>query len=110
MSIEEPVEETNEENTVHEVKPQQQTLSIQDLTLMVNILEVVSNRGAIKTNEMELVGKLYNNLVLFLKENGVIANQTQEDAVAHDAEKVENEEGDSDTAEKVENEEGDSDA
>jgi hypothetical protein len=40
----------------------------------------------------------------------VIANQTQEDAVAHDAEKVENEEGDSDAAEKVENEEGDSDA
>ena len=39
---------------------------------MANILEVVSNRGAIKANEMQAVGTLYNNLMTFLIANGAV--------------------------------------
>ena len=42
------------------------TLGVNDLKLMANIIEVVSNRGAIKANEMQAVGMLYNNLMTFL--------------------------------------------
>lgn len=45
---------------------------VNDLKMVVNILEVVSNRGAIKANEMEVVGNLYNKLVNFLVANGAI--------------------------------------
>lgn len=47
-------------------------LGVNDLRLMANILEVVSNRGAIKANEMQAVGTLYNNLMTFLIANGAI--------------------------------------
>ena len=45
-------------------------LGVNDLKLMANIIEVVSNRGAIKANEMAAVGTLYNNLMNFLIANG----------------------------------------
>ena len=47
-------------------------LGIADLKLMANIIDVVSNRGAIKANEMQAVGTLYNNLMTFLVANGAI--------------------------------------
>jgi len=47
-------------------------LGVNDLKLMANILEVVSNRGAIKANEMQAVGTLYNNLMTFLIANGAV--------------------------------------
>jgi len=47
-------------------------LGVNDLKLMANILEVVSNRGAIKANEMHAVGTLYNNLMTFLIANGAV--------------------------------------
>lgn len=76
------------EPTVTEVPDQQQdqavqapSLGLQDLTLMANILEAVSQRGAIRPAEMETVGALYSKLVAFLVANGAIQpNQdTQED-------------------------------
>ena len=47
-------------------------LGVNDLKLMANIIEVVSNRGAIKANEMAAVGTLYNNLMSFLIANGAV--------------------------------------
>ena len=58
-------------------------LGVNDLKLMANIIEVVSNRGAIKANEMTAVGSLYNNLMNFLIANGAI--QTAAPEVADDA-------------------------
>ena len=58
-------------------------LGVNDLKLMANIIEVVSNRGAIKANEMAAVGSLYNNLMNFLIANGAI--QTAAPEVADDA-------------------------
>ena len=51
-------------------------LGVNDLKLMANILEVVSNRGAIKANEMQAVGATYNKLEAFLK----IVEAQQKDA------------------------------
>tara|TARA_R110000796_G_scaffold37637_6_gene94871 strand:- start:3006 stop:3305 length:300 start_codon:yes stop_codon:yes gene_type:complete len=53
-------------------------LGVNDLKLMANIIEVVSNRGAIKANEMAACGALYNNLMNFLVANGAVEN-TQPD-------------------------------
>jgi hypothetical protein len=53
-------------------------LGVNDLKLMANIIEVVSNRGAIKANEMAAVGSLYNNLMNFLISNGAIQAEAPE--------------------------------
>ena len=57
-------------------------LGVNDLKLMANIIEVVSNRGAIKANEMAAVGSLYNNLMNFLVANGAV--EVPESQVADD--------------------------
>ena len=53
-------------------------LGVNDLKLMANIIEVVSNRGAIKASEMAAVGSLYNNLMNFLIANGAVEVAEQE--------------------------------
>lgn len=53
-------------------------LGVNDLKLAANIIEVVSNRGAIKANEMAAVGTLYNNLMTFLIANGAVEMPTPE--------------------------------
>lgn len=42
-------------------------LSLQDLVNIKQIIEVVSQRGAIHANEMTVVGATYNKLALFLQ-------------------------------------------
>ena len=77
-----PTEETTPptEETTAPAAPQ---LGVNDLKLMANIIEVVSNRGAVKANEMAAVGNLYNNLMNFLIANGAV--QAPEPQVAEDA-------------------------
>jgi hypothetical protein len=41
-------------------------LSIQDLSAMKSIIDVVSSRGAFKPAEMMMVGQVYNKLSAFL--------------------------------------------
>ena len=41
-------------------------LSIQDLSAMKSIIDVVSSRGAFKPAEMAMVGQVYNKLSAFL--------------------------------------------
>ncbi len=59
-------------------------LGVNDLKLMANIIEVVSNRGAIKANEMAAVGSLYNNLMNFLVANGAVEVYTARNAPSTD--------------------------
>lgn len=42
-------------------------LSVQDLTAMKTIIDVASQRGAFKPNEMTTVGNVYEKLEKFLK-------------------------------------------
>jgi hypothetical protein len=71
-------------------------LGVNDLKLMANVIEVVSNRGAIKANEMAAVGSLYNNLMNFLIANGAVEvaepEVSQDAPVGEDAQEEETEE------------------
>lgn len=60
-------EQTNE--------PQQMDLTIQDLAAIKSIIDVASQRGAFKANEMAVVGTVYNKLDGFLS---AISAQTEE--------------------------------
>ena len=70
----------NEENTENVDKLPEQpepaegdpnSLGVNDLNLMVNILDAVAQRGGIRANEMEVVGNLYTKLMEFLVASGV---------------------------------------
>lgn len=45
----------------------QESLSLNDLKLMAQIIKVVSTRGAIQAEEMAAVGVLFNKLLAFIK-------------------------------------------
>ena len=51
-------------------------LTVQDLNVLKTIIDVASQRGAFKANEMAMVGATYNKLEAFLK----IVEQSQKDA------------------------------
>jgi hypothetical protein len=75
-------EETMPAETAESVEASAPALGVNDLKLMANIIEVVSNRGAIKASEMAAVGSLYNNLMNFLVANGAV--EVPESQVADD--------------------------
>ena len=67
-------EETQVENAEVQEAPQQEApapagpdLNISDLAAIKNIIEVASQRGAFKANELEAVGKTFNKLNTFLE-------------------------------------------
>lgn len=51
-------------------------LTVQDLNVIKTIIDVASQRGAFKANEMAMVGTVYNKLEGFLK----IVEQSQKEA------------------------------
>ncbi len=55
-------------------------LSLQDLILVAQIINLTSQRGAFQADEMAQVGVLYNKLVQFLQSVGAITpnNPTEE--------------------------------
>ena len=66
------------ETQVVEQKPVQQEqsvpgLTLQDLVLVAQIIQLTSQRGAFKAEELEQVGGLYNKLVAFLQSTGAIS-------------------------------------
>jgi len=80
-------EETQTEETqVEEGTSASASLSINDLATVVNIIDVCSKRGAFKPSEMETVGRLYNTLVGFLVDAGVIKTSEEQEAPADDTE------------------------
>jgi len=54
-------------------------LSLQDLLMVVQTLQVVTQRGAIRAEEMSNIGGLYDRIVKFLVDSGAI-NTSNEDA------------------------------
>ena len=47
-------------------------LQLSDLVLAAQVVQLASQRGAIKAEEMEAVGGLYNRLVTFLQASGAL--------------------------------------
>jgi len=48
-------------------------LTLQDLVLVAQIIQLTTQRGAYKAEELEQVGGLYNKLVAFLQSTGAIS-------------------------------------
>jgi hypothetical protein len=57
---------TTQEEQQPQTEQQGADLSIQDLSAMKSIIDVVSSRGAFKPAEMMMVGQVYNKLSAFL--------------------------------------------
>lgn len=57
-----------------EAAPQQEqpSLNLQDLILVAQIIQVSSQRGAFKADELANVGALYNKLIAFLQSTGAL--------------------------------------
>ena len=50
-----------------------QGLTLQDLILVAQIIQLTSQRGAFKAEELQQVGVLYNKLIAFLQSTGALA-------------------------------------
>ena len=48
------------------------SLTLQDLVLVAQIIQLTSTRGAFRAEEMEQVGGLYNKLIAFLQSTGAL--------------------------------------
>ena len=72
----------SEENTNQEAPVQE--LTINDLGALKSIIDVASQRGAFKPNEMVTIGQVYNKLESFL--NAVQAQQQAQPEVEKAAE------------------------
>ena len=53
-------------------QPAGPSLSLQDLVLALQTIQAAAQRGAIKADEMTIVGGLYDRMFAFLESQGVI--------------------------------------
>jgi hypothetical protein len=53
---------------------EQPNLALSDLVILLNLVRVTSDRGAIKADELSTVGAVYDRLVKFLENSGAINN------------------------------------
>lgn len=58
-------------------------LQLSDLVLALQTIQAVSQRGAIRADEMTVVGGLHDRLFAFLEAQGAITKQQQPDAPAN---------------------------
>lgn len=61
------------EQTVQQPAQPAPGLTLQDLVLVAQIIQLTTQRGAFKAEELADVGGLYNKLVTFLQSTGAIA-------------------------------------
>ncbi|CAB4133672.1 hypothetical protein UFOVP257_394 [uncultured Caudovirales phage] len=54
------------------------SLSLQDLVLLMNLVRVTAERGAIKAEEMTAVGAVHDKLLKFLQASGAVATKPAE--------------------------------
>lgn len=55
------------------------SLTLQDLVLVTQIIQISSQRGAFRAEELANVGTLYNKLIVFLQSTGAITPATPEE-------------------------------
>ena len=81
--------EENQAETTNQDQSQAQAtigLGLSDLALMANIIQITSERGAIKANEMQVVGALYTKLVAFVNANAPAPEITSEEVTDEESE------------------------
>jgi hypothetical protein len=62
--------------------PEAPSLALADLVLLLNLIRVTSERGAIKAEELSAVGAVYDKLLKFLEASGAINRQTPTESQA----------------------------
>lgn len=73
------VEQQQDAVQTPEQAPQAATgLTLQDLILVAQVIQLTSQRGAFRAEEMEQVGGLYNKLIGFLESTGAISRPAPE--------------------------------
>lgn len=60
------------DQAVEQSQEQAPNLTIQDLILVAQIIQLTSQRGAFRAEELQNVGALYNKLIAFLESVGAI--------------------------------------
>ena len=53
-------------------------LTLQDLVFVAQIVQLTSQRGAYRAEELQQVGEFYNKLIAFLESTGAITRPAQE--------------------------------
>jgi len=66
--------------------PEPPSLALTDLVLLLNLIRVTSERGAIKADELSAVGAVYDKLLKFLEVSGAINKQVPTDPAADQTE------------------------
>lgn len=78
-------EVTNNQEQASDETQEKPNLTLQDLTLMVQILQVGTTRGAWKADELSSVGGLYDRITAFLNAAGVtLKKESEENLEAQD--------------------------
>lgn len=72
-------EVTNTQTDQATETPEKPNLTLQDLTLMVQILQVGTSRGSWKADELSSVGGLYDRITSFLAAAGVAVKKDTDD-------------------------------
>lgn len=67
----------------------QTTITLQDLSTIVSIIDVCSERGAFKGNELMVVGQIREKVSAFVKQNEKAAEATTETVAADETESAE---------------------
>lgn len=67
----------SDQTTTQEQAPAQVQLQLADLLLAAQVIQLASQRGAIKPEEMTQVGGLYERLVTFLQASGALTPKTE---------------------------------
>ena len=75
----------SEQTTTPETQEQSPELTVADLTAMKSIIDVASQRGAFRPNEMTAVGQTYTKLETFL--NAVDKQQGEKNEQAGESQK-----------------------
>jgi hypothetical protein len=57
-------------------------LTVQDLTLTLQVIQVASTRGAFKADELTAIGGLYDRIFKFLEASGAITTKPAEEPPA----------------------------
>jgi len=58
------------------------SLALSDLVLLLNLVRVTAERGAIKADEMNAVGTVYEKLFKFLQASGALSQAQSQDTPA----------------------------
>lgn len=74
------IETQTPEQSAQNQQAQPIVIGLSDLVLMANIIQVTSERGAIKANEMQSVGALYSKLVAFVNANAPVSDNQENTA------------------------------